>query len=202
MAEESICAKLLVGQDSACQVLKRRYFQQAVVINRSDIDPTSVTIEKTDYEAVTPECKYNVAFSLKEGKTGYKFIGPANGSNFFGSTAKATSTLGFPQYIHNGNILLVGATESAKCILESLDKGSFVVAYQFTDGTVEIYGFEFGLATGDYTYDIQGGGGGSAIVLSSNENAPENYLPLIYKAAVPGGEGADFDAAFENPVTP
>jgi len=200
MAEQSVCAQLLTGQDSACTPLKRRYFQQAVVMNKSDIDATTVVIEKTDYDLPTPVCKYNVAFSLKEGKTGYKFIGPANGSNFSGAFNKATSDLGFPQYIHTANLLLVGATEAAKCILESLDKGSYVVAYQFTDGTVEIYGMEHGLSTGDYTYDVQAGGGGSAIILSSNELAPENYLPMIYKSGTPGGEEADFDSAFENPA--
>lgn len=202
MATNSICATLLAGQDTTCEAPKRRYFQQAVIIPKADIDPTTVDIQKTDYEAVTPECKYTVAFSLKEGKTGYKFIGPSNGSNFFGTFDKTNSDLGFNQYKHNANILIVGASESAKCILESLDKGSYVVAYQFTDGTVEIYGFENGLSTGDYTYDPQGGGGGSAIVLSSNDVAPENYLPLIYKSAVVGGEEADFDSAFENPVGP
>ena len=202
MATVSACAALLAGQDTSCETPKRRYYQQAVVINKADIDPTSVTITKTDYEAPTPTCSYNAQFSLKEGKTGYKFIGPANGSNFFGTTDKTTSDLGFPQYKHNANLLLIGATESAKCILEALDKGSFVVAYQFTDGTVEIYGFENGVSTGDYSYDVQGGGGGSAIILSSNDNAPENYLPLIYKSGTLGGEEADFDSAFENPVTP
>lgn len=198
MALESICAKLLAGQDSVCEQLKRRYYQQAVVINKSDIDPETVTITKTDYASETPTCAYNVAFQLKPGKTGYIFRGPQNGSNYFGSFDKALSDLGFTQYTHNASVLIVGATEDAKCILESLDRGSFVVAYQFTDGTVEMYGFENGLSTGDYTYDVQGGGGGTAIVLSSNENTPENYLPLIYKAAVPGQEGEDFDSAFSN----
>lgn len=196
MALESICAKLLSGQDAVCEQLKRRYYQQAVVINKSDIDPASVTFTKTDYEAATPTCAYNVQFALKAGKTGYIFRGPQNGDNYFGTFDKALSDLGFTQYTHNASVLIVGATESAKCILESLDRGSFVVAYQFTDGTVEMYGFENGLSTGDYTYDVQGGGGGTAIVLSSNENTPENYLPLIYASSTPGQEGEDFDSAF------
>lgn len=202
MATQSVCATLLAGQDSTCEAPKRRYYQQAVIIPKADIDATTVVIDKTDYEAVTPTCKYTVTFGLKEGKTGFKFIGPSNGSNFFGTFDKTNSDLGFNQYKHNANILIVGASEAAKCILEGLDKGSYVVAYQFTDGTVEIYGFENGLSTVDYTYDPQGGGGGSAIVLSSNDVAPENYLPLIYKSLTLGGEEADFDTAFENPVGP
>ena len=200
MALESICAKLLAGQDSGCETLKRRYFQQAVIINKSDIDQATVVIEKTDYDLPVPVCKYSGTFSLKEGKTGYMFIGPQNGDNYLGTFDKATSDLGFTQYTHNASILIVGATEAAKCILESLDKGAFVVAFQFSDSTVELYGFENGLSTGDYTYDVQGGGGGTVIVLSSNENSPENFLPLIYKSLVPGQESEDFDSAFANPV--
>lgn len=198
MARVPNCALLLNGQDAVCTPPKRKYFQQAVVINKSDIDPESVVITRTDYDIAEPVCAYNVEFSLKDGKTGYFFQGPEKGSNYFGTFDRSTSDLGFAQYIHNANMLIVGADEASKCVLESLDKGNFVVAYQFTDGTVEVYGMENGLSTGDYTYDVQGGGGGTAIILASNENAPENYLPLIYKSAVPGSETEDFDAAFAN----
>jgi len=196
MAITSICAQLLAGQNSVCEPLKRRYYQQVVLINKSDID--TFTITKTDYDSPTPTCAYTVSFELKPDKTGFMFLGPENGSNFFGSFDKTTSDLGFSQYNHNASMLIVGATEDAKCILDSLDKGSFVAAYQFTDGTVEIYGMENGLATGDYTYDIQSGGGGSLIVLSSLEVAPENTLPLVYVSSVPGQESEDFDDAFAN----
>lgn len=196
MAIVSLCAKLLSGQDASCVPLKRRYYQQAVVINKSDID--EYTITRTDYESDTPTCAYNVAFTLKDGATGYLFQGPESGSSYFGNYAKTTSDLGFAQYAHTAQILVVGSTEDAKCVLDSLDKGSFIVALQFTDGTVEIYGMDNGLSTGDYSYDIQAGGGGSVIALSSKETSPENYLPLVYVSAVPGQESADFDSKFAN----
>jgi hypothetical protein len=199
MAVLPLCARLLNGQDAACTPLKRKYFQQAVVINKVDIE--TLTITKTDFETETPECKYQVEFTLKEGATGYRFTGPENGSSYFGRFNKATSDLGFPSYTHEVQMLVVGADEVSKCILESLDKGSYLVALQFTDGTVEIYGAENGLSTGDYTYSVAENGGGTAIVLSSNEQTPESYLPLVYVSAVPGQESADFDAAFENPAS-
>ena len=156
-------------------------------------------------------CEYTVQFSLKDGKTGYRFSGPEAGSTYKGYFDKSTSDLGFAQYKHNAQILVVGSTEEAKCIIDSLSKGSYVVAYQFTDGTVEIYGFQTGLTTGDFTYDVQEGGGGTdrsgtgsqnpgrtAIVLSSLDTAPENLVPLVYKSLVPGSETADFDSNFEN----
>jgi hypothetical protein len=199
MAVLPLCARLLNGQDAACTPLKRKYFQQAVVINKVDID--TMTITKTDFEDENPTCSYKVSFTLKEGATGYRFTGPENGASYFGRFNKTVSDLGFASYTHEVQMLVVGADEASKCILESLDKGSYLVALQFSDGTVEIYGAENGLSTGDYTYSIAENGGGTAIVLSSNEQTPESYLPLVYVSAVPGEEGADFDAAFENPAT-
>lgn len=202
MAIESLCARLTTGQDASCESPKRKYYQQAVVINHSDIDPSTVQINKTDYASAEQNCEYNVSFQLKTGKKGYFFIGPPAGANYFGTFDKSRNDLSFVQYTHNVNMLVIGTSEDAKCILESLDKGLFVVALQFTDGTVEIYGLENGLSTGDYTYDVQTNGGGSAIILSSNEDSPENFVPLVYKSSSEGGESADFDSAFENPSTP
>lgn len=194
MAVLSLCAKLLNGQDAACIPLKRKYFQQAVVINKTDIE--TLTVTKTDFETPSPECSYSVSFTLKAGTTGYRFTGPENGNNYFGRFNKTTSDLGFASYQHEVQMLVVGADEESKCILEALDKGSYLVALQFSDGTVEIYGVENGLSTGDYTYSISENGGGSLIVLSSNEQTPESYLPLVYVSASPGSETEDFDAAF------
>jgi len=198
MAVESVCGKLLNGQDQTCITVKRRYFQQAVVINRTDIDLSTVEYQLTDFESPTPTCEYGVKFELKVGKTGYRFAGLEAGSSYSGTFDKTRSDLGYPQYTHNANMIVMGASEEAKCVLSSLDKGSYVVAFQFQDGTVEIYGMENGLSTGDYTYDIQGGGGGSLIVLSSLETAPENNLPLVYVSQIPGQESEDFDDAFAN----
>lgn len=192
MAVTNTCAKLVNGIDIGCNPPVRKYYQQAVFINKTDID--TVTITPPDTEAET--CNYNVQFTLKAGTTGYRVSGPEAGTSFFGSFDKSRSDLGFPQYIHNASILLAGISEDVKCILDSIDKGQFVVVYQLGDGTVEVYGIEAGLTTGDYTYDVQGGGGGTAVVLSSLEDAPERYLPLIYVSETPGDETIDFDDAF------
>lgn len=197
MAIGALCSSLLQGQDGSCVARANRYYQQIVLINKSDIE--SFEINKTDFTIPTPICKYSVKFNLKTGKTGYRFTGADKGTVYFGTFEKTTSDLGFSMYKHNVNMLVVGISEESKCILESLDKGNFVVAMQFTDGTVEIYGIENGISTGDYTYDVQGGGGGAAIVLSSADITQENYLPLIYVSGVEGGEGADFDSNFANP---
>lgn len=203
MAVTNICAELKRGQDTSCTSPLRRYYQQAVVMNKSDIDMTTVQITASDAGTPTPTCAYNVEFTLKEGKTGYLFRGNENGSTYKGYFDKVTNeTFGVPDYTHHVQMLVAGVEENSKCILSSLDKGSFVVAMQFADGTVEIYGMQNGMKTDDYTYDTQENGGGTAIILSSRETAPEGYLPLVYKSATPDGETADFDNLFANPATP
>lgn len=192
MAVQSICAKLFNSYDGSCIAPARKYYQQAVLINKTDIDTSTITLPDPETET----CDYSVTFALKAGKTGYPIIGAEAGSSFYGSFDKSRSDLGYPQYIHNAGLLITGVTEEAKCILDSLDKGSFVVALQLKDGTVEIYGFVNGLTTGDYSYNVQDGGGGTQIILSSLEDAPEGNLPLVYVSAVPGQENEDFDDAF------
>lgn len=199
MALEDVCAKLLSGQSSACVNLIKRYYQQIVIIPKTDFLEGEVL--KTDYAVESPICKYGVEFTLKTGKKGYRFSGPANGNSFFLTVDKTTTDNGHVQYAHTVNMLFAGLSESDKCILEALDKGTYVVALQqMGSDLIEIAGYQFGLSTGDYTLDPVSGGGAVQITLTSNENSLENYLPLIYKSAVDGGEVADFDSDFANPT--
>lgn len=198
MAVQSVCSKLFNDLDGSCVSPSRKYYQQAVVINKSSLD--TFTITKQDFDTET--CNYKVTFKLKAGETGYRISGPEAGSSFYGSYDKSRSDLGYPQYIHNTGILISGVDEASKCILDSLDKGSFFVVLQLKDGTVEVFGIENGLTTGDYSYNIQEGGGGTQIILSSIEDSPENSLPLVYESEVPGQENEDFDDAFAVPETP
>ena len=81
-------------------------------------------------------------------------------------------------------------------ILAALDKGSFVVALQLTDGTVEIYGMGSGLHQIILSIllkvvEVP------LILLSSLEGCSRRESwPLIYESAVPGQENEDFDDAF------
>lgn len=193
MAVDTICGGLLKGQANACIAPKRKYYQQIVVINKHDIDPSSIVYGNPTEE----DCKYSVSFKLRSSRKGVRFAGSERGSSYFGSFSKTTSDFGFPQYVHIVNFLVMGADEETKCILDALDKGNYVVAMQFTDGTVEIYGMEQGVATGDYDYDVQTNGGGSAMTLTSNEATPENYLPRVYASVPAGQENEDFDSLFE-----
>lgn len=196
MAVDSICGNLRNGQDNTClPTTQRKYFQQAVLINRLDIDYTTSVVTLPS----ETECNYSVAFSLKEDKTGYRFSASESGSSIKGWFDKSRSDLGNAQYIHQVQLLVMNILESSKCVLSGLDLGNFVVALQ-NGQTVEIFGFYNGLSTADYTYDVAEGGGGALINLASLEDNPEGILPLVYKSGTLDGEVADFDANFANPA--
>lgn len=199
MALESICSKLLSGQDSSCTQLIKKYYQQIVIIPMVDIEEKTIT--KTDFSIENPICKYNVKFELKAGKTGYRFTGPANGGSFYLMVDKSKTDAGFVQYSHTVNMLFAGLSETDKCILEALDKGSYLVALQqMGSDVIEIAGAQFGLSTGDWSLDPANNGGAVQLTMVSDENSLENYLPLVYKSAVEGGEVADFDSNFATTV--
>lgn len=186
-----ICATLISGLDASCPVnLARKYYQEMVVMNADDIDTTTVVQTLT-------AGNHNVEFSLKTGKTGYKFILPESGGSIFGSFDKTTNeSFGTPQYIHKINYAVIGVDGVTKSILRTLDKGSFIVAARIKGTSIiEIFGIQNGLINADYTFDLVGGSGGSVLVLQSMENAPETHIPFVYKSVDPV---ADFDSAFEN----
>lgn len=194
MAVTSPCALLANGQDNSCLTeIVRKYYQQVVLINRSDI----VDIVQTVPTAEDPACVYTVGFSLKEGTTGYRIAGIEAGSVYKGYFDKSVSDLSYPQYIHHVDMVLMGVGQDTKCLLDSLSRGSFVAALQIGE-TIEIYGIGSGLSIDDFTFDVGEGGGGSLLTLSSLENAPESRLPFIYVPAEGGDAIADFDALFAN----
>lgn len=192
MANTAICAELDGVVDLSCiRTLVKKYFQEIVIINFNDIDRSASVINQAG-----ALCDYSVSMVLKAGKKGVMLKLPENGNTIRGSYAKSTSDLGFIQYLHTVQILIAGVTKEIKCILDKLDRGRYVVAAQLADGTVEIYGYENGLTTGDYTFDLVEGGGGAKIPLQSKDSEQETLLPMVYKSAVPGSENADFNEQF------
>lgn len=178
MAVDNICGKLKDGLDTSCEPLMRKYYQQAVVINKNDIDDYTVNIDNGENG-----CEYNVEFSLKEGAKGFRFMGAENGNVFLGRYSKSVNEdNGHVEYIPETQFFIGGVSEKVKCILDTLDKGRYVVAMQAVNGTVEIYGIRNGLTTDEYDYSPAENGGGASIVLKSNEDAPESELPLVYKS--------------------
>ncbi|WP_027378182.1 hypothetical protein [Chryseobacterium daeguense] len=194
MANNSICTELTGAIDKSCvRNFPKKYYQEAVIINLNDIDKANSQIGNI----AGSTCDYTVQMILKSLKKGVQVKLPETGNAIKGFTGKSKTDNGFVQYLHQVQILMIGADVETKCQIDKLDHGRYVVALQLTDGTVEIYGWENGLSTGDYTYDIAEGGGGSLIVLQSDENAQESMLPLVYKPQTGGDANADFNEQFE-----
>lgn len=195
MATDTMCRELLEGLNIACiDGLTNKYNQEAVLINFNHVDKANSKVG-----TVGAECDYTVQMILKAGKSGVRFKLPDNGSSIFGAYSKSTNDYGLTQYIHTVQLLIVGSTREVKCILDKLDRGRYVAALQTSDGTVEIFGFANGIYTGDYTYNIQEGNGGSLITLQSSEKSQESRLPMVYKSTPEGNEDADFNELFAQP---
>ena len=194
MANTVVCAELTGAIDYSCaRSFPKKYFQEAVIINLNDIDREASVVGNMSGAT----CDYTVKMVLKALKKGIQVKLPESGNAIKGFTGKSKTDNGFAQYLHQVQFLMLGASAESKCQLDKLDHGRFAVALQLTDGTVEIYGWENGLSTADYTYDIAEGGGGSLIVLQSDETAQESMLPLVYKPSALGDVNADFNEQFE-----
>lgn len=192
----SICLKLHNGQSNACPKSPFRYYQQAVLVNRSDVRnkliQTSTTNISGDYE-----CRNRVYFDLNPGTKGHRFSVGENASVVFGMFEK-TEQNDIPQYSHAVNIVLTGVDEDTKCQLKQLDLADYFAALQTYDGLIEIFGFEYGLTTSNYTYDPANLTGGAIIKLNSLADSLEDEPPFVYKSQNPGDEISDFDSEFEN----
>lgn len=190
----TICAELTEGFDLSCvRNIPKKYVQELVLININDIDRTASVVGNQ-----LAGCDYTVQLTLKQGKKGVLIKLPETGNAIKGFTAKSKTDNGFVEYLHQVQTLVVGVDKETKCKLDKLDHGRYVAVTKTTNGIIEVHGFENGLSTGDYTYDLVEGGGGSLIVLQSDETAKESMLPLIFKPQGGGDGSADFDSLFEN----
>lgn len=186
-----ICEKLTNGQDSTCNLESVRYYQQAVIINRSDINQKTIQTSYKNIEGLN-FCRHKVFFDLFLNKKGFKFQITENANSIFGTFSKTTKD-GIVQYSHSVNVPVFGNNESLKCLLKQLDKGDFFIALQTNNGIVEVFGFEFGLSSSDYTYDPHNKGGGEILIFKSLSDALEDEPPFIY-----GGNSNDFNIDFLN----
>lgn len=173
-----VCDKIWSGLDMECAPIIRKNYQRVVLVNRSDVRNKSIS---TSYVNIGGEfvCRHRIMFDLHEGKTGYLYSLGENSASIFGSAEK-TDKEGIPQYLHTVTLPITGIDEASKCVLSQLDKADYFAAILYYDGTVEIYGFEYGLSTGSYTYDPINSGGGAITKLQSDGDSLEDDLPLLY----------------------
>jgi len=185
------CEKLRAGLDLSCGNIVKKYYQQAVLVNREDV-LNKLILTSTVSIADVYDCRHKVSFNLKTGKTGFLFSASENSSSIFGVVEKSV-VQGVPQYSHSVTILVLGVSQSVKCVLKQLDNADYFVVLQLYDGMVEVYGFEFGMTTDNYTFDPMNSDGGAIIKLKSLSDALEDELPFIYE-----GNSTDFDNLFGN----
>lgn len=187
----SPCAMIKEGQDFSCSAPAKRFAQEVVIINYSDI-----LTKELPKNAEGEICDHKVKFKLKPTKKGFRFILSGNGSSVFGTAAKTSTESGYPEFNHIVNMAVGGSDELSKCNLEAFSKGRFVVAMQI-GSKIEVYGLENGLSAGDFSYSPQENGGFTPITLENGEQFAENNLPSLYESEVPGQEIEDFDKGFE-----
>lgn len=196
MAIFSPCAKIKKGMDFACARPSGQFYQQMVIINYDDIDQT--TVNAPWKEGYDEDCPGKVSFALHSGKTGYDFKFPEKGNNIYGKADFSTSEKGYVDFLHVVNTLVAAKSVDEKCTVDGLLKGKFVIALQYLSGgneSVEIYGLQNGLTIPEGSIDPANEGGISPVEFTSSENAPEDYIPLIYDSTDPV---ADFDSQFAN----
>lgn len=173
------CKQLLNGHDISCLEVKRKYYQQIVLVNIDDLDEIAYDVN---------DANHSIVFNLVEGATGFLYRGNENVSLYSASFSKLVKK-GQPLYSHSVSMPVIGVTVNTKLVLKELDSGSYFAAIQFTDGTIEIYGIEHGLTSTNYTFDAQNGLGGISISLTSRFE--EEDPPYVYA----GGE-SNFDNLF------
>lgn len=192
------CETLRAGFNASCIVPAKQYYQQVVLVNRADVLNKRIVTSRT---SIADEylCRHRVFFDLKPGKTGFRFTLNENASQIFG-IAEKTTTEGIPQYSHSVNIVVLGVDEDIKCLLKQLDNSDYFAALQYYDGLVEVFGFEYGLTTSNYSYDPHNLSGGAIIKLNSLSGSLEDELPFIYKSGELNGENEDFNNNFADNV--
>lgn len=196
---------LLYGQNKSCGNIAKGYRQQIVLVNKSDIATWGMEtdvielvqgmplVAKHNVTSTLKEgkfAKHNVTFTLKEGKSGYLIQGNPNSSVITPNWTQKSSDVA--RYAHSIQFAAFGVSEQDKYFLSQLNTANYFAAVLHNSGIVEIYGWEFGMQAGGYTYD--GGDGGALVTLESIED--EFYSPFVYKSPFIGGEIPDFEALF------
>ena len=183
------CITLKKGFNGTCFTGQRKYYQEVVLVNKEDVNQSVLLFD------IQQNCANRVLFNLKGNLKGFRFTSAVNGTSILGSFGKITSGASV-EYEHRLQIVMFGADEATKCLLRGLDFGNYFGAVQIGK-VVEIYGFEYGLTTDDYDWNITEMGGAVIINLISRQTALENSPPLVYFSNR-GTAIEDFNNLFQN----
>lgn len=179
---DGLIAKDIQGVNCDAPAVKG-YERTGIIVNRSDIDFSSVTFSTTAKNALT-------AFPLKTGKKGFKVeqVGttPFNGSN--SSAEVGTYRTGI-----NNNIVIAilnNDQETAEKVVDPALNGEFVVILELKDkgannkSAFRVYGFHNGLALSAYEHDPNGDAYAGGVMTLTETDAPMSavYLGDTYAA--------------------
>lgn len=186
-----ICEKLIKGFDDRCVKVERRYLQKAVLMNYNDIVFQSVNSTTT---------KHNIIFSVGTANLpnpneviknkGYPFYSLETGDVIKGGF-DMNRNKGIAMYTHNMSIRVSGVSEDVKTLQKQLDKGLFLGALKFSDGTIEIYGAGYGLRINPYSFTPTDGG----VALELESSVSEYEPPFVY-----AGDPIDYDNNWDSDI--
>lgn len=191
------CELLRQDLNLDCVSVSKKYYQQIVLVNRAYVLNKRIVTSSVDIDGVYT-CRNRVYFNLIDSRRGFRFSMNENSSSIF-ATFDKTMVENIPQYSHSVNIVVLGVTEDIKCLLTQLDYSDYFAVAQHYDGTVEVFGFDFGLSTNNYSYDPQNTSGGAVIRLASLSDALEDNPPYVYRSTE-GTEIEDFNNNFQDVI--
>lgn len=185
------CEDLKLGQRSACVRFSKNRYQQVVFINKNDVDSFQIKSSlEIISEGLEPTANHFIKFKLKEGKKGFRFS-IYETANIIKADFSKSENLGITRYTHNVSFPIYGVSQHQKKILEQFDKSSdYFACLMHYSGIVEVFGFDFGFKTNDYTFE-------SDVVLELESTEPEYKIPLVYKSRIKGMESDEFNNDFE-----
>ena len=189
----SNCEKLFTGYSLDCAPPQRKFWQRAVLLNKSDVAEYLIARPTVSPLGVY-SCAHHIRFKLTEGATGFEVKNLDTAFNVFGTSQRSEKN-DTVQHSHSIQFALMGAEAEIKCFLGRLEQAFYFAALMYTDGTVEIYGFENGLKPDNYTIDLQNTAGGTIIKLQSPSDEQEQDLPYLYRSMEATPE-EDFDNLF------
>ncbi len=193
----SICGNIVNGHIYDCnKTITGGAEQEAVLMNRADIDKVNSVIDRTD---TTHKVTH---LQLYAGKTGY-LIGGAIDKKHIGGVAKFNrNDDGRNDYEHGFNFKVYDLSEETLSFLKQLGKGAdLVVVMKMKDTGVDgntkysIYGYDSGLKLSELNLSTLEGKGTTPIILKSVDDM-EPHLPMIYFDTDQATSDTQFDAKF------
>jgi len=180
-----ICGNINTGASYDCTQKDTGGIEQVeiVLINRSDIDLSSTTVNRDPSSG-----EHNISsFDLINGAVAYSFSGIQSKRILSASYTKQDGEF-IDTVAHTVNIAIYNQCEESLNTLNEFVNGAEVVAIveQKSKGTnnecaFQIYGFDRGLKAGELTYNSNENNGIVLLPLSSREPDFEPYVPYKYE---------------------